>query len=57
MVEAENIKVDAKEIEEALKVSQATQKPTADKDAENRKRVLESILKKRKALDFLVSLT
>ncbi len=56
IVEAESLKVDEKEVNEALKVSQATQKPTAEEDSEQRKRVLESILKKRKALEFLTNL-
>lgn len=57
IVEAENIKIGEKEIEEALKISASTQKPTAEEDPEQRKKILESILKKRKALDFLVTLT
>ena len=56
VVETENLKVDEKEVNEALKISQASQTPTANEDPENRKRVLESILKKRKALDFLTNL-
>jgi len=54
--EAENLKVDEKEVEEAVKISQTTQKSTSNEDLEGRKRTIESILKKRKALDFLVSL-
>ena len=47
--EEENLKVSEKEITEALKVSDA-------KDGEDRKRLIESILKRRKALDFLMKL-
>lgn len=54
--EAENLTVDQKEVASALEVSQTTQKPTAEEDMEQRKRVIETILKKRKALEYLINL-
>lgn len=54
--EAENLTVDEKEVASALEVSQTTQKPTAEEDMEQRKRVIETILKKRKALEYLTNL-
>lgn len=53
----EDIKADEKELEAALGVSAATRAPTDNEDPESRKRLLESILKRRKALDYLVNLT
>jgi FKBP-type peptidyl-prolyl cis-trans isomerase (trigger factor) len=50
----EKIEVDEKELSEALSVAQASQPDSGD--SEQRKRLLESILKRRKALDFLVQL-
>lgn len=55
----ENIKVEEKELESAFQISQSTN-PTKDEsgeDAESRKHLIESILKRRKALDFLLGLT
>lgn len=54
--EAENLAVDKKEVDSAVEVSAATQKPTADEDTEQRRRVVETILKKRKALEYLTNL-
>ena len=56
MVEAENIKVEDKELKSALEVSLAANKVEDEEDHSQRKRVLELILKKRKALEFLVNL-
>lgn len=53
IAETENLKVDEKEVESALQVSQASQPKD---DIESRKRLIESILRRRKALDFLISL-
>lgn len=52
--ETENLKVDEKEVENALKISEASN--SSKEDPESRKRLLESILKRRAALDFLISL-
>lgn len=58
VAESENIKVEPKEVEEALNISQAaTGNNESPEEIENRKRLLESILRRRKALDFLLSLT
>ncbi len=54
IAETENLKVDEKEVESAIAMSQAA--APKDEDIENRKRYLESILKRRKALDFLLAL-
>jgi FKBP-type peptidyl-prolyl cis-trans isomerase (trigger factor) len=58
VAETEAVKIDPKEIETALKMSQATKqgKDEPDVDVEHQKRYLESILKRRAALDFLVKL-
>jgi FKBP-type peptidyl-prolyl cis-trans isomerase (trigger factor) len=58
VAQTEGIKIDQKEIDAALKMSQATNpgKNEAAEDTENRKRLLESILKRRSALDFLIKL-
>ena len=58
IAETEGVKIDPKEIETALKMSQAAKqsKDEPDVDAEHQKRYLESILKRRAALDFLVKL-
>ena len=58
IAETENIKADEKEIEGALNISKATipNKDEGAEDPEQRKRLLESILRRRKALDFLISL-
>jgi len=53
--EEENLKVDPKEVEAAMGMSQASNKEEAE-DPESRKRLLESILKRRLALDFLINL-
>lgn len=54
IAETENIKANEKEIDEALKMSQAAS--PGGEDPESRKRLIESILKRRKALDFLLAL-
>ncbi len=54
IAEVENLKVDEKEVENALKISQTTN-PSGE-DPESRKRLIESILRRRAALDFLISL-
>lgn len=56
MVEAESIKVEEKDLASALEVSLAANKTEGAEDLSQRKRVLELILKKRKALEFLVNL-
>ena len=54
VAETENIKIGDKEIEEAISMSQAA-KETGE-DLETRKRYVESILRRRGALDFLMKL-
>ncbi len=58
VAELENLTVDDKEVESALQISQTTNPTNQDTvdDLENRKRLIESILKRRKALDYLLSL-
>ncbi len=58
IAETEKLTVDAKEVESALAISQATAagKKEAEAELESRKRLIESILKRRKALDFIMSL-
>ncbi len=53
--EEEGLKVDPKEVDAALAMSQASNKEDGE-DPESRKRLLESILKRRLALDFLINL-
>lgn len=53
IAEVENLKVNEKDLEESLKVAQST---NPDEDVEGRKRLLESILKRRMALGMLVDL-
>lgn len=55
VADSENIKVDAKEVDSAMKVSAASRQEDKEKEDEQR-RLIESILRRRKALDFLVSL-
>lgn len=59
IAEAEKIEVDKKEIEAAFAMSQADPKiaDMNEEETNNRKRLLESILRRRKALDFLVTLS
>lgn len=54
VAETENLKVDEKEVESAIQMSQAA--ANKNEDPESRKRLIESILKRRKALDFLLAL-
>lgn len=58
IAEVEGIKSDEKEVEEALKVSVSSTSPSVEskEDIESRKRLIESILRRRKALDFLTNL-
>jgi FKBP-type peptidyl-prolyl cis-trans isomerase (trigger factor) len=58
VAETEEVKIDPKEIETALKMSQVAKqgKDEPDVDVEHQKRYLESILKRRSALDFLIKL-
>lgn len=58
IAETEWIKIDPKEVDAALGMSQAAKgdKSEAPEDLESRKRLLESILKRRGALDFLIKL-
>lgn len=59
IADEENLKIDQKEIDGALNMSQVNQKDTntSPEEIENRKRLLESILKRRAALDFLINLS
>lgn len=54
--EAEKLEVNPKEIEQALKMSQTAPGGENQGDLENKKRLYESILKRRQALDFLINL-
>jgi len=57
IAEAEAIKVDQKEVDAALNMSQAAKnKSENNEDAESQRRYIESILKRRSALDFLINL-
>jgi FKBP-type peptidyl-prolyl cis-trans isomerase (trigger factor) len=57
VVEVENLKVEPKELESAVQVSQTANAPRSQEDLDSRIKMLEIILKKRKALDFLTSLS
>jgi len=59
VAEAEGVKIDQKEIDAALGMSQSTNptKNETSEDIESRKRLLESILKRRSALDLLIKLS
>lgn len=57
IAEEEKLTVDTKEVEEALNMSQVNLKNADSNDIEDRKRLMESILRRRKALDFLISLS
>lgn len=59
IAESENIKIDEKEITNALEMSKAANQ-TGDSEApdtEDKRRLMESILKRRAALDFLINLS
>lgn len=58
IADTESIKIDPKEVESALAMSQASKQAKSEEaeDTESRKRLLESILKRRAALDFLIKL-
>src|SRR3989344_1591598 len=56
IIEEENVKVDEKELSSALEISQTANKPQEGENLEHKKRVLESILRKRKALEILANL-
>ena len=53
----EKLEVKPQEIEQALKMSQNASTTENSADVENKKRLFESILKRRQALDFLISLS
>lgn len=55
IADAEDIKADTKEVESAMSVSSASKSEDKTKEDEQ-KRLIESILRRRKALDFLISL-
>ena len=59
IAEAENLKIDQKDIEAALNMSQVDKKGKGEDPGgdENRKRLVESILRRRAALDFLINLS
>jgi FKBP-type peptidyl-prolyl cis-trans isomerase (trigger factor) len=58
IAEAEGIKIEQKEIDSAIAMSQATtNKNEAPEDTESRRRLVESILKRRSALDFMIKLS
>jgi FKBP-type peptidyl-prolyl cis-trans isomerase (trigger factor) len=59
VAESENIKIGEKEVDAALGMSQISQKVASEnvEEIESRKRLLESILKRRSALDFLINLS
>jgi len=60
IAETENIKIEDKEIDSALNISQASQQDSkldkSDEDLESRRRLIESILRRRAALDYVISL-
>lgn len=57
IADTENIKVSEKEIDSALNMSQADTSVSQEaSEVENRKRLMESILRRRQALDFLTNL-
>lgn len=57
VVEEENIKIDSEEVEKALRISGTDgKKDDAPEEVENKKRFLESVLKRRLALDLLINL-
>lgn len=57
IAESENVKVSEKDIENALSMSQIEKKADEDpSEIENRRRLTESILRRRAALDFLINL-
>ncbi|MGA3292067.1 MAG: trigger factor [Candidatus Microgenomates bacterium] len=58
IAEEESIKIDPKEIDSALGMSQvASKNEETPEQTEDRRRLLESILKRRSALDFLINLS
>lgn len=59
IAEAENLKIDQKDIEAALNMSQIDKKSKGEDpgEDENRKRLVESIFRRRAALDFLINLS
>lgn len=58
IADTENLKVSEKDIENALSMSQIEKKTDEDpSEIENRKRLMESILRRRAALDFLINLS
>lgn len=59
IAEEEKLTVDPKELESALQISAASNptKKESEQESEDRKRMIESILRRRKALDYLLSLS
>jgi FKBP-type peptidyl-prolyl cis-trans isomerase (trigger factor) len=58
IAESEGIKIEDKEVDAALNMSQVGKEASTDPaEIENRKRMMESILKRRAALDFLINLS
>lgn len=59
IAELENVSIDPKEVEAAMSVSNSTQSTKTDtkENLESRKRLVESILRRRHALDFLIGLS
>ena len=59
IAEEEKLTIEPKELEGSLQISEATNptKKESEEEKENRKRMIESILRRRKALDFLINLS
>jgi FKBP-type peptidyl-prolyl cis-trans isomerase (trigger factor) len=56
VAETEKLEVDPKEVENAFAISQTANQKIPSEEEESRKRLIESILRRRKALDSLLSL-
>jgi len=57
IAEKEDIKVDQKEVDSAASMSQNVKADESPEEKENRSRLLQSILRRRKALDYLINLS
>lgn len=57
IAEKEDIKVDQKELDSAASMSQNVKTDESPEEKENRSRFLQSILRRRKALDYLINLS
>lgn len=59
IAEEEKLVIDSKELDNALQISQTTNptKNESEEDLDSRRRMIESILRRRKALDFLLALS